>query len=156
MKLIPWTPRSDSPARMWGDTSRLFDRVLEDFFSDRPALPSLLEEGWGPAVPAVDILEKDGNLIVRAEMPGMNEKDIELKLEGNVLTLKGERKLDKEDSGRNYYRRESRRGSFSRSFTLPETIDAEKIKADYKNGVLTVTIPQKPEAKPRSIPVSVN
>jgi len=103
----------------------------------------------------VDILEKDGNLILRAELPGMTEKQIELKLEGNTLTLKGERKMENEDKKSSYHRVESFYGSFTRSFRLPDTVDAEKINAEYKNGVLMVTIPQKPEVRPREIPVSV-
>jgi HSP20 family protein len=127
--------------------------LFEDFFNDFPFSSSLAEnrENW---MPSVDILEKDGNLILRAELPGMSEKQIELKLEGNTLTLKGERKMEKEDNKTNYHRVESFYGSFTRSFRLPDTVDADKISADYKNGVLTVTIPQKPEVRPREIPVS--
>ena len=106
-------------------------------------------------MPSVDILEKDGNLILRAELPGMTEKQIELKLEGNTLIIKGERKMENEDEKSNYHRIESFYGSFTRSFRLPDTVDFDKINADYKNGVLTVTIPQKPEVRPREIPVSV-
>ena len=145
MRLIPYFRRSEAPI-----TNRLF----EEFFSDFPFSGSLTEsrDSW---VPSVDILEKDGNLILRAELPGMTEKDIDLKIEGNTLTLKGERKMDKEDKESNYHRVESFYGSFTRSFRLPDTVDYEKINAEYKNGVLTVTLPQKPEVKPREIPVSV-
>ena len=86
----------------------------------------------------------------------MNEKDIELKLEGNVLTLKGERKLEEKEDRQNYHRVESFYGTFTRSFTLPNSIQADKIAADYRNGVLTITIPQKPEAKARSIQVKAS
>jgi HSP20 family protein len=128
--------------------------LFEEFFSDFPFTGSMLDsrESW---VPSVDILEKDGKLILRAELPGMAEKDIDLKIEGDTLTLKGERKMDKEDNESNYHRVESFYGSFTRSFRLPDTVDYEKISAEYKNGVLTVTLPQKPEVKPREIPVSV-
>jgi HSP20 family protein len=85
----------------------------------------------------------------------MNEKEIDLKLEGNTLTIKGERKMENEDKKNNYHRVESYYGSFSRSFRLPDTVDYEKIKAEYKNGVLTIKMPHKPEVKPREIPVSV-
>lgn len=150
MKLIPYT-RKSTPARIWPDTSRLF----EDFFNDFGLLwpSSERKETWSPAV---DIFEKKGELILRAELPGMEEKDIDLKLEGNVLTLRGERKFEKEDKESNFHRVESFHGSFSRSFTLPDTIDRDKIKAEYKNGVLTVTMPHKPEVQPREIPVSVH
>jgi HSP20 family protein len=144
MRLVPYLRRPEYPS-----TTRLF----EEFFNDFPFNEtSGTRENW---VPTVDILEKDGNLILRAELPGMTEKDIDLKLEGNTLILKGERKLDNEDKKNNYHRIESFYGSFTRSFRLPETVDQEKIGADYKNGVLTVTLPQKPEVRPREIPVSV-
>lgn len=148
MRLIPYTRKNELPARLWQDSS-----LFEDFFNNFPWSQTTRrrEEAW---LPAVDILEKDGNLIIRAELPGLDEKDIDLKLEGNILVLKGERKLDTEDSQNNYHRIESYRGTFSRSFTLPDTLDFAKTSADYKNGVLSVTIPQKPEIRPREIPVS--
>jgi HSP20 family protein len=146
MKLVPFFGRSEVPT-----TTRLF----EDFFNDFPFSGSMLEsrERW---VPSVDIMEKDGNLILRAELPGLDEKDIELKLEGNTLTFKGERKMENEDKKGTYHRVESFYGSFMRSFRLPDTVDPEKINAEYKNGILTVTIPQKPDVRPREIPVSVH
>jgi len=145
MRLVPYIRRSEVPT-----VSRLF----EDFFNGFPFTSPFSDnrETW---TPSVDILEKDGNLILRAELPGISEKQIEIKLEGNILTLKGERKMEKEDDKANYHRVESFYGSFTRSFRLPDTVDAEKISADYKNGVLTITIPQRPEVKPREIPVTV-
>jgi len=145
MRLVPFIRNSEVPS-----TTRLF----EEFFSDFPFSGSILE-GRDHWTPSVDIIEKEGNLILRAELPGISEKQIELKLEGNTLTLKGERKMENKDKEGTYHRIESSYGSFTRSFRLPDTVDAEKINADYKNGVLTVTIPQKPEVKPREIPVSV-
>lgn len=146
MRLVPYFRSSEAP---------LVNRVFEEFFNDFPSAGFFPEtrENWNPAV---DILEKDGNLVLRAELPGMTEKQIELKLEGNTLTLKGERKMDTEDKKNNYHRVESFYGSFIRTFRLPDTVDMDKISADYKNGVLTVTLPQKPEVRPREIPVSVN
>jgi HSP20 family protein len=126
--------------------------LFESLFKDFPFSNQAFDRETG--MPAVDVLEKDGNLILRAELPGMEEKDIQIQLDGNVLTLKGERKLEEEDKKENYHRIESFYGSFSRSFTLPETADRDKIKADYKTGILTVTVPQKPELKPRQIAVS--
>jgi len=150
MRLVPYIRRSETPSRLWPETTNFF----EDFFNDFPLAGPLNRgvEGW---MPAVDILEKDGTLILRAELPGVNEKEIDLKLDGQVLTLKGERKLEHEEKEGDFHRIERSYGSFSRSFTLPETVDREKISAEYKNGILTVTIPQKPEVKPREIPVSV-
>ncbi len=150
MRLVPYVRRSELPARLFPEATRFF----ESFFNDYPIGDSHLQsrDNW---TPSVDILEKDGNLILRAQLPGIEEKDIELKLEGNMLTLKGEKKMNKDEKGEDYHRLESYYGSFTRSFTLPETVDRDKIKAEYKNGVLSVTIPQKPEVRPREIPVSV-
>jgi len=103
--------------------------------------------------PAVDIVERDGNLHILASLPGLNEKDIELKIEGQILTIKGERK-SQEPNGFTYHQQESRYGTFSRAFTLPDSTDLESIKADYKNGILSIVIPQKPEVKPRTIKVT--
>ena len=149
--------RATSPNRQSDSTVSPFptvSRLFEDFLNTYPFRTVAPERGdtWKPAV---DILEKDGNLVIRADMPGISEKDIDLKLEGNVLTLKGERKPEPGEDRNSYYLAESFYGTFTRSFTLPQTVDAEKIKADYKNGILTVTIPQKPEVKPKTIPVSV-
>jgi HSP20 family protein len=127
-------------------------RMFEDFFNDW-AFRSIENRQSGGWVPAVDVLEREGNLILMVSGPGLSEKEIELKMEGQVLTIKGERK-SMELEGYSYHQTESRFGAFSRSFTLPETADLENIKADYKNGVLTITIPQKPEVKPRTIQVN--
>jgi HSP20 family protein len=148
MRLIPYIRRTETPARIWPDTSSLFEEFLSDPLFSSAARSS---DRW---LPSVDIMEKDGNLVVRAEVPGVSEKDIELKLEGNVLTLKGEKKQEHEENLNNYHRMESFYGSFTRSFTLPDSVDRDGIKADYKNGILTVTIPQRPEVRPREIPVS--
>ncbi len=148
MRLIPYLRRTETPARIWPDSSSLFDEFAGD-----PFFSSAFRDNdrW---LPAVDILEKDGNLILRAEIPGVSEKDIELKLEGNVLTLKGEKNREHTEDRGSFHRVESFCGSFTRSFTLPETVDRDNVKADYKNGILTVTIPQKPEVRPREIPVN--
>jgi HSP20 family protein len=145
MRLVPYFRRNELPTA---------NRLFEGFFEDLPFF-SYREDGsqWNPAV---DILEKDGNLVLRAELPGMTEKQIDLKVEGDTLILKGERKMESEDKKENYHRIESFHGSFTRTFRLPETVDTHKISADYKDGILTVTLPQKPEVKPREIPVSVH
>jgi HSP20 family protein len=154
MRFIPVLRKSE-PASLWSERS-VFPNLFDEFFTEWPFRSAFHETGARSWTPAVDILEKDGNLILRAELPGVNEKEIDLKLDGNVLTLRGERKLEDEQESNNYHRRERVYGSFSRSFTLPDSVDRDQIKADYKSGVLTVTIPQKPEVKPREIPVSVN
>ena len=149
MRLVPYRRQSELPLRLWPETSRFFEDFFDSFLDGTTA------PGRAAWTPAVDILEKGGNLILRAEMPGVSEKDIELKIEGRVLTLRGEKRMDSEVNRDDFQRVERFYGSFSRSFTLPDTVETDKIKAEYKNGVLTVTIPQKPEVQPREIPVSV-
>jgi HSP20 family protein len=128
-------------------------RLFEDFFNDW-ALRSLEGRRGEAWTPPVDMAERDGNLILMVSIPGVNEKDIELKIEGQVLTVKGDRK-SQELEGYTYHQQESYYGAFSRSFALPDSTDLGSIKADYKNGVLTVTVPQKPEVKPRTIKVNI-
>ena len=149
MRLVPYVRREVGPRL---DPSRVFEEFLDDFFAPTlSAAPS--SRTW---MPAVDILEKEGDLILRAELPGLEEKDIDLKLEGNVLTLKGERNFENRDNRDNYHRIESYYGLFSRSFTLPDSVDRDKVSADYRNGILTVKIPQRPEVKPREIPIGLH
>jgi HSP20 family protein len=128
-------------------------RVFEDFFNDWVARTARAGNSQEGSRPLVDVYEKEGNLVIKADMPGVEEKAIDLKLEGNILSLRGERKLDPEVEQGTYYQVEGFYGSFSRSFRLPDSIDADKISANYRNGVLTVTVPSKPEAQPRTIKV---
>ena len=128
-------------------------RLFEDFFNDW-ALRSIDDRRSESWTPAVDIMEKDGNLLLMASIPGMNDKEIEIKIEGQVLTIKGERK-SQETAGYIYHQQESRHGAFSRSFSLPDSANLENIRAEYKNGILAISIPQKPESKPRTIKVNI-
>jgi HSP20 family protein len=110
----------------------------------------------GSWVPAVDIFETaNHDLVVRAELPGMTREDIEVVVENSTLVLKGEKKFDAEVKDEQYRRIERAYGTFHRSFTLPNTVDANRIGAEFKNGVLTVTLPFREEAKPRTINVDV-
>ena len=110
----------------------------------------------GSWTPAVDIFETDSHdLVLRAELPGMTREDIEVTVENNTLVLKGTKKFDSEVKDENYRGIERAYGTFHRSFTLPNTVDASKVSADYKNGVLTVKLPFREEAKPRTINVEV-
>ncbi|HEX9050993.1 MAG TPA: Hsp20/alpha crystallin family protein [Anaeromyxobacter sp.] len=109
--------------------------------------------GW---TPSCDIYEDGDEIAVRAELAGVEPKDVEIRFENGVLTLKGERKLEMEDRRENYHRVELSYGTFTRGFSLPASIDAEKIRAESKNGVLLVHLPKKAEAKPKSIQVKVN
>ena len=109
--------------------------------------------GW---TPATDIYEDEEGLTLRFELAGVEPKDVDIRFENGVLTIKGERKLEKEDKKENYHRVELAYGAFNRSFSLPATVDAEKIAAESKSGVLVVHLPKKAEAKPKSIQVKVN
>jgi len=105
--------------------------------------------------PAVDIYETPNELVVKADLPDINEKDIDIRVENNLLTIRGERKFEKSVSEDNYLRVERTFGAFSRSFSLPNTVNAEAIAAEYKNGVLTLTLPKREESKPRQVKVNV-
>lgn len=128
--------------------NRMFDEIFP------PAEPSGLKmNAWSPSV---DIYEQPEALVIEAELPGLSKKDVSVKLENNTLTIQGERKLAHEDKRENYHRIERAYGSFVRSFTLPSNVDTEKINAEFKDGVLHITLPKREEAKPREIEVKVS
>jgi len=106
-------------------------------------------------VPAVDIYEDPKKVVLKLEVPGIEEKDLDVRVENNTLTVKGERKFDKEEKEENFHRIERRYGSFFRSFSLPSTVDSEHISASYTNGVLKLELSKKPEAQPKQIRVNV-
>ena len=105
--------------------------------------------------PPVDIYETEQELVVKADLPDIDPKDLDIRVENNILTIGGERKFEKKVEEKNYMRVERSYGGFSRSFSLASTVNTEAIKADYKNGVLTLTIPKREEAKPKQIKVNV-
>jgi HSP20 family protein len=106
--------------------------------------------------PAVDIYETEHELVVKADLPDVDPKDLDIRVENNILTIRGERKFEKKVNEENYLRVERAYGSFARSFTLANTVNTDAIKADYQNGVLTLTIPKREEAKPKQVKVNVN
>src|SRR5438105_8865903 len=126
------------------------NRLFKETF-DRSGEDSNLS-AWAPAV---DIYESEHELVVKADLPDVNPKDLDIRVENNILTIRGERKFEKKVSEDKYLRVERAYGSFSRSFSLANTVNSEAIKADYQNGVLTLTIPKREEAKPKQIKVSV-
>ncbi len=134
------------------DMMRFQDEVARTF-DDRLGLRAGESVGW---TPACDIFEDGEAVTLRFELAGVEPKDVEIRYENGVLTLRGERRMEKEEKKENYHRVEMSYGSFTRSFSLPAIVDAEKIKAEAKNGVLTVTLPKKAEAKPRPITVKVS
>jgi len=109
----------------------------------------------GTFAPAVDVYEDEHNITLKIEVPGIDEKDIDVRIENHTLTVHGERKFEKEEKEENYRRVERQYGSFTRSFTLPNTVDAEKVSANYDKGVLKIKLAKKAEAKPKQIKVSV-
>ncbi len=128
-----------------------FNRLFNDVF-DRKGEESSLT-AWAPAV---DIYETEHELVVKADLPEVDPKDLDIRVENNILTIRGERKFEKKVNDDNYLRVERAYGSFARSFTLANTVNLDAIKADYQNGVLTLTIPKREEAKPKQIKVNVN
>ena len=128
-------------------------RFFEPFFSRFNFLDDAPENGtWAPAV---DVAEEKDKILVKVEVPGMNEKDLSVTFEDGLLTVRGERQFEQKDD-RNYHRIERTYGSFVRSFSLPRTVDTGAIVASYNNGVLEIEIPKKEEAKPKQIAINVN
>src|SRR5512140_2903904 len=126
----------------WRELSRIQDEMARSF-DDRLLSRTGESVGW---TPKVDIFEDEEGVALKFELAGVEPKDVDIRFENGVLTLRGERKLEREDKRENYHRIELSYGTFTRSFSLPGTIDAEKIRAESKNGVLTVMLPKKPEA----------
>jgi len=144
MAITRWDPFRDVVA-----LQNRVNSLLRDFNS----------EGENPLtaasfVPAVDIYEDPQKVVLKLEVPGIEEKDLDVRVENNTLTVKGERKFDKEEKEENFHRIERRYGSFYRSFTLPSTVDTESIQANYNAGVLKVELKKKAEAQPKQIKVN--
>lgn len=135
---------------------RTLNDEMNRLFSAVPASVDRGEFARGSWSPNVDIYEDENRLIVEAELPGMNREDFEVSVENNVLTLKGERKFEKKTEGDNYHRVERAYGSFTRQFTLPQTITAEGATADFENGVLRVALPKREETKARKIEITAS
>ncbi len=117
------------------------------------------EDEWalgGSWAPPVDIYEHDGTLVLKAELPGIDPKDVDVRVENNVLTLRGERKFDQEVKRESCHRVERAYGTFSRAFTLPNVVDTPNIKAEFKDGVLRVTMPKREDAKPKQIQIQID
>jgi HSP20 family protein len=143
MAIVRWSPARD----LAGMEIERLNRMFEDLYG----------EAFGQSrVPPVDIFETDDReVVLKAELPDMKREDISLTFENGVLTLTGERRSEHDARRENYHRMERHHGTFSRSFTLPNTVDAARITASYKDGVLTVRLPRRDEAKPKAIAVNV-
>jgi HSP20 family protein len=146
MAITRWDPFRDL-----GILQERMNRVFEDaagrgWKNDEPSATT----SWSPAV---DIYETDSEIMVQAELPGIDRKDIALQLENNVLTLKGDRRFEKETNQENYHRIERSYGGFSRAFTIPTVVDEEKIRADYRDGILKIALPKKEQVKAKQIKI---
>src|SRR5882762_11937769 len=130
------------------------NRVFRNVRSSRERSPEepLTSTGFAPPV---DVYEDEHSVTLKIEVPGIDEKDIDVRIENNVLTVHGERKFEKEEKEENFRRVERQYGSFIRTFTLPTTVDAEKVSANYDKGILKIALPKKAEAKPKQIKVNV-
>lgn len=128
------------------------DDFIEKFFYGWPGFEKESDVNWAPRV---DIHETDKELILDVELPGMEKKDIKIGVKNDILTISGERKQERKTEGSEYYRHERHYGKFERSFTIPETVDADNISANYKNGVLTLNLPKAKEVLPREIAIDV-
>jgi HSP20 family protein len=148
MAIVRWEPFRDLLA-----TQKEFDRLFREAFTPGFGEGELSTRTWAPPV---DIFENENNIVLKAELPGVDPKDVEVRVEDNTLYLKGDRKFEKETKEENYHRIERAYGSFARSFSLPNSIDAEKVAADYKDGLLTLTLPKREEAKPKTIKINVS
>ena len=149
MAVVRWEPFRDL-LTLQDRMNRMFD----ESYRGRGAS----EEDWalgGSWAPAVDIYEHEGNIVLTAELPGVDPKEVDIRVENNVLTLRGERKWSTEVNRESYHRVERAYGNFTRSFTLPNVVDTEKIKADFKDGMLKLVLPKKEEAKPKQISINV-
>jgi HSP20 family protein len=148
MAIVRWQPFRDLVATQ-DRFNRLFNESFSRFFDNEGAAA----QAW---TPAVDIYETDRDLTLKAELPGVDPKDVEARVEDGTLYLKGERKLEKETKEKNYHRVERAYGSFMRSFELPSSVDADKVSAEFKDGVLTLTMPKKEEAKPKTVKIQTS
>src|SRR5919112_5672673 len=146
MSIVRYDPFRDLRT-LQDEVNRLFSTNLSRSFGDE----GIARGAW---TPNVDIFENKDELVLEAELPGMNREDFELTIENNVLTLRGERRFEKKDEADNYHRVERAYGSFTRSFTLPQTVSAENATAEYKNGVLRVVLQKREEVKARRIEIA--
>src|SRR5215472_2806395 len=146
MPLIKYTPFADLDDFPTG--LRLFQDSVNRLFSDTAS-----SRPWAPSV---DIFETDNELVLKADVPGIDQKDIDIRIENGTLSIKGERKFEKEEKNKGFHRMERSYGSFVRYFSLQDTATTENVKADYQGGVLTLTLPKKEIAKPKAIKVQVS
>src|SRR5579859_110701 len=147
MALIRW-----EPVRELNTIQNEMNRLFNTFFDTPAPAGGTTLRRW---IPAMDLLETEDDFVLRADLPGLSEGDVNIELEDNVLTISGQRKAEHEENKEGYYRVERSWGSFSRSLTLPEGVNAEAVKAAFDRGVLEVRIPKPEQRKPRKVAISV-
>src|ERR1700752_5045879 len=140
------------PFREFSTLQDRMNRLFRDSYGNEGREESLTTTAFAPPV---DVYEDEHNVVLKIEVPGIDEKDIDVRVENNTLTVYGERKFEKEEKEENFRRVEQQYGSFTRSFTLPNTVDAEHVQAHYDKGILKIQLAKKAEAKPKQIKVSV-
>jgi HSP20 family protein len=149
MALIRW-----EPARELATIQTEMNRLFNTFFEPANGTNGASNTGLRRWIPAMDLVETEENFVLRADLPGLSEEDVNIELEDNVLTISGERKAGHEERKEGYYRVERASGAFSRSLTLPEGIDPERVQASFDRGVLEVQIPKPEQRKPRKVTIS--
>ncbi|MCX7793620.1 MAG: Hsp20/alpha crystallin family protein [Thermodesulfovibrionales bacterium] len=150
MSVVKWSPFKELE-EMRKDIERMFEEFFEPF-------PRRRRRWWGRegmVVPNIDVYDKKGEIVVKAELPGVEKDNIDITITKDTLTIKGEIKRDEEIKDEDYYAREISYGSFARTIALPVEVDSEKAKATFKNGILEIVLPKKEEAKPKEIKVEV-
>jgi HSP20 family protein len=140
------------PFREFSTLQDRMNRLFRESYSGEGRDESLTASSFAPAV---DVYEDEHNVTLKVEVPGIDEKDIDIRVENNLLTVHGDRKIEKEEKEENYRRVERQYGSFTRTFTLPNTVDTDNVQATYDKGVLKISLPKKAEAKPKQIKVNV-
>lgn len=148
MTLVRWKPMRDM-FEMQKDLNRAFS----EFFGQPGTAVDMIERDW---VPAVDVFEKNDEINLKAELPGLTKDDVNISIENNTLTITGEKKRESEVKDDSYHRVERSYGRFQRSFSLPSTIDPKNVKANFKDGILSVKLGKKEEAKPKKIDIQVS
>lgn len=147
MSIIRWDPFDDLAS-----LRESMDKLFEDFFTHRPGPRTPSVAVWQPAV---EVFDTDHDIVVRAELPGIDPKDVEITVTADVLTIKGQAKQMEEERGKNYFRRELRYGAFSRSLALPGGVQGDQAKATYRNGILEIRVPKSEKAKPKTVKVDL-
>jgi HSP20 family protein len=147
--LIRWEPTREL-STLRGRMDRLFNEALGRTWGSEEGLAT------GVWVPPVDVFETPESIVLKADLPDVKKDEVDISIENNTLTIKGERKMEKETTEKNFYRCERSYGAFTRSFTLPPTVETEKAEAAFENGVLTLTLPKREESKPKQIKVKVS